>query len=53
VAWSGRVDTHINNAGGFIAKPFGRAREADYAAILGVDRAGFFHITPRDSISPT
>ena len=38
----GRIDTLVNNAGIFIAKPF---TQADYAAILGVNVAGFFHIT--------
>ena len=41
----GRIDTLINNAGIFIAKPFTQYTEADYAAILGVNIAGFFHIT--------
>src|SRR5712672_2878394 len=41
----GRIDTLINNAGVFIAKPFTRYTEADYAAVLGVNLAGFFHIT--------
>src|SRR6201988_2894227 len=41
----GRIDTLVNNAGIFIAKPFTRYTDADYAAILGVNIAGFFHIT--------
>jgi NAD(P)-dependent dehydrogenase (short-subunit alcohol dehydrogenase family) len=41
----GRIDTLINCAGVFIAKPFTEYTEADYAAILGVNTAGFFHIT--------
>jgi NAD(P)-dependent dehydrogenase (short-subunit alcohol dehydrogenase family) len=41
----GRIDTLVNNAGIFIAKPFTKYTEADYAAILGVNLAGFFHIT--------
>jgi NAD(P)-dependent dehydrogenase (short-subunit alcohol dehydrogenase family) len=41
----GRIDTLINNAGVFIAKPFTRYTEADYAAVLGVNLTGFFHIT--------
>src|SRR5580658_1939766 len=41
----GRIDTLINNAGIFIAKPFTEYTEADYVAILGVNVAGFFHIT--------
>jgi NAD(P)-dependent dehydrogenase (short-subunit alcohol dehydrogenase family) len=35
VALFGRVDTLVNNAGIFIAKPFTEYTEADYAAILG------------------
>jgi NAD(P)-dependent dehydrogenase (short-subunit alcohol dehydrogenase family) len=45
VARFGRIDTLVNNAGIFIAKPFTRYTEADYAAILGVNTAGFFHAT--------
>jgi NAD(P)-dependent dehydrogenase (short-subunit alcohol dehydrogenase family) len=45
VARFGRIDTLVNNAGIFIAKPFTRYTEADYAAILGVNTAGFFHTT--------
>jgi NAD(P)-dependent dehydrogenase (short-subunit alcohol dehydrogenase family) len=41
----GRIDTLINNAGIFVAKPFTQYTEADYAAVLGVNLAGFFHIT--------
>jgi NAD(P)-dependent dehydrogenase (short-subunit alcohol dehydrogenase family) len=41
----GRIDTLVNCAGIFIAKPFTEYTEADYAAILGVNTAGFFHIT--------
>jgi NAD(P)-dependent dehydrogenase (short-subunit alcohol dehydrogenase family) len=45
VARFGRIDTLVNNAGIFIAKPFTQYTEADYAAMLGVNLAGFFHIT--------
>src|ERR1700709_1415785 len=31
----GRIDTLINNAGVFIAKPFTQYTEADYATVLG------------------
>jgi NAD(P)-dependent dehydrogenase (short-subunit alcohol dehydrogenase family) len=41
----GRIDTLINNAGIFVAKPFTQYTEADFSAILGVNLAGFFHIT--------
>ena len=41
----GHIDTLVNNAGIFIAKPFTQYTEADYAAILGVNLTGFFNIT--------
>jgi NAD(P)-dependent dehydrogenase (short-subunit alcohol dehydrogenase family) len=41
----GRIDTLVNNAGIFISKPFTQYTEADYAAVLGVNVTGFFHIT--------
>jgi NAD(P)-dependent dehydrogenase (short-subunit alcohol dehydrogenase family) len=41
----GRIDTLVNNAGIFISKPFTQYTEADYAAMLGVNLAGFFHVT--------
>jgi len=45
VARFGRIDTLVNNAGIFTAKPFTQYTAADYAAILGVNLTGFFHIT--------
>jgi len=45
VARFGRIDTLINNAGVFIAKPFTEYSDVDYAAVLGVNLAGFFHVT--------
>ncbi|KAF3884264.1 MULTISPECIES: SDR family NAD(P)-dependent oxidoreductase [Nostocales] len=45
VARFGRIDTLINNAGIFISKPFTQYTEADYAAYLGTNIAGFFHMT--------
>jgi NAD(P)-dependent dehydrogenase (short-subunit alcohol dehydrogenase family) len=45
VARFGRIDTLINNAGVFVAKPFTQYSEADYAVMLGVNLAGFFHMT--------
>jgi NAD(P)-dependent dehydrogenase (short-subunit alcohol dehydrogenase family) len=45
VAQFGRIDTLINAAGGFIAKPFTQYVEADYAAVLTVNITGFLHIT--------
>ncbi len=44
VARFGRIDTLINNAGIFISKPFTKYSEADFAAMLSVNLAGFFHI---------
>ncbi|WCM18586.1 SDR family oxidoreductase [Paraburkholderia bryophila] len=41
----GRVDTLVNNAGIFIAKPFTQYSAEDYAAAIGVNVSGFFHIT--------
>jgi NAD(P)-dependent dehydrogenase (short-subunit alcohol dehydrogenase family) len=45
VARFGRVDTLINNAGVFIAKPFTGYSAEDYAAVTGVNLNGFFYIT--------
>jgi NAD(P)-dependent dehydrogenase (short-subunit alcohol dehydrogenase family) len=41
----GRIDTLVNNAGIFMARPFTEYTEADYAAMLAVNLAGFFHFT--------
>ncbi|MFE4415563.1 SDR family NAD(P)-dependent oxidoreductase [Streptomyces sp. NPDC056821] len=41
----GRVDTLVNNAGIFVAKPFTKYTEDDYDAVLGVNLDGFFRIT--------
>jgi NAD(P)-dependent dehydrogenase (short-subunit alcohol dehydrogenase family) len=41
----GRIDTLVNNAGIYIGKPFTEYTEADFAAIVGVNVAGFFHMT--------
>lgn len=41
----GRVDTLVNNAGIFIAKPFGQCTIEDYEAILAVNITGFFYFT--------
>ncbi|HWL71026.1 MAG TPA: SDR family oxidoreductase [Geminicoccus sp.] len=41
----GRIDTLVNNAGIFIAKPFTEYSEADYRAAIAVNVSGFFHIT--------
>ncbi|HEX4087979.1 MAG TPA: SDR family oxidoreductase [Trebonia sp.] len=41
----GRIDTLVNNAGIFVAKPFTDYTQDDYAAMTGVNLAGFFRIT--------
>ncbi|MDS7595435.1 SDR family oxidoreductase [Agrobacterium tumefaciens] len=41
----GRVDTLINNAGIFIAKPFTDYTEEDFARKIAVNVAGFFYAT--------
>jgi NAD(P)-dependent dehydrogenase (short-subunit alcohol dehydrogenase family) len=43
----GRLDTLVNNAGVFIAKPFTDYTAADYATVVGVNLAGFFWLTQR------
>jgi NAD(P)-dependent dehydrogenase (short-subunit alcohol dehydrogenase family) len=43
----GRIDTLINNAGVFVAKPFTTYAPEDYALITSVNALGFFHITRR------
>ncbi|WNL47507.1 SDR family NAD(P)-dependent oxidoreductase [Dyella sp. BiH032] len=41
----GRVDTLVNNAGIFTAKPFTAFTAEDYAGNIAVNLTGFFHIT--------
>ncbi|MEU6257286.1 SDR family oxidoreductase [Streptomyces sp. NPDC047043] len=41
----GRIDALVNNAGIFVAKPFTEYTAEDYAAVTGINVAGFFHIT--------
>ncbi|WEX75795.1 SDR family oxidoreductase [Sinorhizobium numidicum] len=43
----GRIDSLVNNAGVFLSKPFIEFTEEDYAHNIGVNVAGFFHITQR------
>jgi len=43
----GRIDTLVNNAGVFIAKPFTDYTAADFENKIATNLAGFFHITQR------
>jgi NAD(P)-dependent dehydrogenase (short-subunit alcohol dehydrogenase family) len=41
----GRVDTVVNNAGIFIAKPFTEYTDGDYDVVTGVNTRGFFEVS--------
>ncbi|MDU0199605.1 SDR family NAD(P)-dependent oxidoreductase [Paenibacillus sp. MAH-36] len=43
----GRIDTLVNNAGIFIAKPFTEITEAEFGSVLSTNVDGFFHVTQR------
>ena len=43
----GRVDTLVNNAGIFMAKPFTAYSKEDYELYVGTNVTGFFHLTQR------
>jgi len=43
----GRIDTLVNNAGIFIAKPFTDYTVGDFESKIATNLAGFFHITQR------
>ena len=43
----GRIDTLVNNAGIFMAKPFMAYSQDDYAAYISTNVTGFFHMTRR------
>ena len=45
IARFGRIDSLVNNAGIFIAKPFTQYTAEDYRAVLSTNLAGFFHVT--------
>ncbi|WP_103355838.1 SDR family NAD(P)-dependent oxidoreductase [Amycolatopsis sp. CA-128772] len=47
LATFGRVDTLINNAGVFVAKPFTDYTAADFDLVTGVNLRGFFEVTQR------
>ena len=43
----GRIDTLVNNAGIFVAKPFTEYSAEDYAKVLAINLGSFFHLTQR------
>ncbi|WP_329005436.1 SDR family oxidoreductase [Kribbella sp. NBC_00709] len=43
----GRIDTLVNNAGIFVAKPFTEYTDEDYERIAGINLRGFFDTTRR------
>jgi NAD(P)-dependent dehydrogenase (short-subunit alcohol dehydrogenase family) len=43
----GRIDTLVNNAGMFMAKPFTLYSQDDYALYVSTNVTGFFHMTQR------
>ncbi|WP_264373560.1 SDR family NAD(P)-dependent oxidoreductase [Paenibacillus psychroresistens] len=47
LAHYGRIDTLVNNAGIFMAKPFTEYSEEDLAVYLSTNVVGFFHVTQR------
>jgi len=47
IARFGRIDTLVNNAGIFTAKPFTAFTQEDFDANLSTNLVGFFHVTQR------
>jgi NAD(P)-dependent dehydrogenase (short-subunit alcohol dehydrogenase family) len=43
----GRIDSLVNNAGIFIAKPFTDYTDEDFASIVAINVGSFFHLTRR------
>src|SRR5258707_5195889 len=43
----GRIDTLVNNAGIFVAKPFTDYTDEDYASMLSINLGSFFNVTRR------
>jgi NAD(P)-dependent dehydrogenase (short-subunit alcohol dehydrogenase family) len=43
----GRIDTLVNNAGVFVAKPFTEYTDEDFDLVTGVNLRGFFEVTRR------
>jgi NAD(P)-dependent dehydrogenase (short-subunit alcohol dehydrogenase family) len=46
----GRIDTLVNNAGIFVAKPFTDYSEEDYASVVAINLGSFFHLTKRVAV---
>lgn len=46
----GRIDTLVNNAGIFIAKPLVDYTDEDYASAVGINLGGFFRLTKRVAV---
>ncbi len=46
----GRIDSLVNNAGVFSSKPFVEYSEADFEQVMGVNVAGFFHVTQQAAV---
>ncbi|MBB5498167.1 NAD(P)-dependent dehydrogenase (short-subunit alcohol dehydrogenase family) [Paraburkholderia sp. MM5384-R2] len=40
-----RIDTLVNDAGICIGKPFTQYTAENYAAVMNVNMAGFYHVT--------
>jgi NAD(P)-dependent dehydrogenase (short-subunit alcohol dehydrogenase family) len=47
VASQRKADTLVNNASVFIAKPFTEYSEKDFATMIAVNLAGFFHLSQK------
>ena len=47
----GRIDTLVNNAGVFIPKPFTEYSEKDFATMIALNLAGFFHLSQKAAAS--
>jgi NAD(P)-dependent dehydrogenase (short-subunit alcohol dehydrogenase family) len=43
----GRIDSLVNNAGVFVAKPFTNYTDEDYASIIAINLGSFFNVTRR------
>ena len=43
----GRIDSLVNNAGVFVAKPFTSYTDEDYASIIAINLGSFFNVTRR------